>query len=166
MDFEPQNTGETATSSFEFAEPAPRKSLEILRDAEALLRRPTVAAITPILPANISRRLEEVNVVADNTLNGLAEIDIEQISDWELRPARIQVGLSFVGFSALMVIILLLYLNTLYPELSPIEQVARYWYEYIWFVNVGVAGMFVLGREAMRPVQKPKKRKHKIYRYR
>ncbi|BAZ11292.1 hypothetical protein NIES4071_31180 [Calothrix sp. NIES-4071] len=164
MDLESQNTAQTATESFEFAEPTHRKSLEILRDAEALLRRPTVAAIVPILPANISRRLEEANIVADNTLNELAEIDVEQISDWELRPARIQVGLSFVGFSALMVIILLLYLNTLHPELNPVEQVAKYWHQYIWFVNVGVAGMFVLGREAMRPVQKPKKRKRKIYR--
>lgn len=163
MDFEPQNTTETPTPSIEFAEPTPRKSLEILRDAEALLRRPTVAAITPILPAPLSRRLDEVNNVADNTLNQLAEIDVEQISDWELRPARIQVGLVFVGLSALMVMILLLYLNTLHPELSQIEQIARYWYQYIWFVNLGVAGMFVLGREAMRPVQKPKKRKRKIY---
>jgi hypothetical protein len=162
MDFEPQNTVETATSGFEFAEPTPRKSLEILRDAEALLRRPTVAAITPILPPSLSRRLEKVNIVADNTLNELAEIDVEQISDWELRPARIQVGLSFVGFSALMVIVLLLYLNTLHPELNPIEQVARYWYQYVCFVNVGVAGMLVLGREAMRPVQKSKRRKRKI----
>jgi hypothetical protein len=162
MDLESQNTAQTSTESLEFAKPTPRKSLEILRDAEALLRRPTVAAIVPILPAKIRTRLEAANTVADNTLNQLAEIDVDQISDWELRPARIQVGLSFVGFSALMVIILLLYLSTLHPELSSTQQVAKYWYQYIWFVNVGVAGMFVLGREAMRPVQKPKKKKRKL----
>jgi hypothetical protein len=93
MDLESQNTAQTSTESLEFAKPTPRKSLEILRDAEALLRRPTVAAIVPILPAKIRTRLEAANTVADNTLNQLAEIDVDQISDWELRPARIQVGL-------------------------------------------------------------------------
>ncbi|MBF2067634.1 MAG: hypothetical protein IGS39_24930 [Calothrix sp. C42_A2020_038] len=150
MDFDPQNTPQTLKQSVEFAEPIPRKSLEILRDTEALLRHPTVAAIVPILPAKISRRLEVASSVADNTLNQLAEIDIEQISDWELRPARIRIGLIFVGFSALMLVVLLLYLDTLNPELSYLEQVTKYWYEYIWFVNLGVAGMFILGREAMR----------------
>jgi hypothetical protein len=164
MDSETQNTAETTTTCFEFAEPTPRKSLEILRDTEALLRRPTIGAITPILPAPLSRRLEEANTLADNTLNKLASIDVEEISDWELRPARIKVGLSFVGFSALMVVILLLYLNTLHSELSPVEQIARCWYQYIWFVNVGVTGMFILGREAMRPIKKPKKRKRIVYR--
>jgi hypothetical protein len=134
-----------------------------LRDAEASLRRPTVAAIVPVLPAQISDRLEAASNVADNTLNQLAEIDIDEISDWELRPARIQVGLSFVGFGALMVIVLLLYLSTLHPELSAIAQVGLYWYQYVWFVCLGVAGMFLLGREAMRPIQKTKKKRRRRY---
>ena len=41
-------------------------------------------------------------------------------------------------------------LYTLHPELSTVEQIGKYWYEYIWFVSLGVAGMFILGREAMR----------------
>ncbi|MEA5574156.1 hypothetical protein [Calothrix sp. UHCC 0171] len=151
MDLEPEN--------IEFAEPATRKPLEILRDAEISLRRPTVAALVPVLPSQMSQRLQKVSSVADNTLNELAEIDIEEISDWELRNARIWIGLSFVGFGALMVIMLLLYLSTLHPELNAIEQVRQYWYQYVWFVCLGVAGMFLLGREAMRPVQKQKRRK-------
>jgi hypothetical protein len=27
----------------------------------------------------------------------------------------------------------------------------QYWYQYIWFVNLDLTGMFLLGREAMRP---------------
>ncbi len=159
MDFEPQNTAPTATENVEFADPKPRTPLELLRDTEALLRRPTINAIAPILPSEINKRLSTASVVADDTLNELAQIDIDEISDWELRPARIYVGLGFVGFGALTVIILLLYLSTLHPELSATEQVGKYWYQYIWFVNLGVAGMFLLGREAMRPVQQKKKKK-------
>lgn len=165
MDFEPQNTIPTTTENVEFAEPTARKPLELLRDTEALLRRPTINAlssIAAILPSKINEGLLAASVIADDTLNELAEIDIDQISDWELRPVRIRVGLGFVGFGALMLLLLLLYLNTLHPELSSIEQVGRYWYQYIWFVNLGVAGMFILGREAMRPVQqKPRKKKRK-----
>lgn len=165
MDFEPQNTIPAATENVEFAEPTARKPLELLRDTEALLRRPTINAlssIAPILPSKINEGLLAASAIADETLNELAEIDIDQISDWELRPVRIRVGLGFVGFGALMLLLLLLYLNTLHPELSPVEQVRRYWYQYIWFVNLGVAGMFILGREAMRPVQqKPRKKKRK-----
>lgn len=164
MDFEPQNTIPTATENVD-AEPTARKPLELLRDTEALLRRPTINAlssIAPILPSKINEGLLAASAIADDTLNELAEIDIDQISDWELRPVRIRVGLGFVGFGALMLLLLLLYLNTLHPELSPVEQVRRYWYQYIWFVNLGVAGMFILGREAMRPVQqKPRKKKRK-----
>ncbi|MGH8001418.1 MAG: hypothetical protein ACREPR_18845, partial [Brasilonema sp.] len=88
--------------------------------------------------------------LAEDSLQDLAEIDLDKISDWELQPARIRVGLSFVGFGALMIVVLLLYLNTLHPELSTVQQISKYWYQYVWFVCLGVAGMFVLGREAMR----------------
>jgi len=159
MDLEPEKNAPSEAENVEFAEPITRKPLEILRDAEALLRRPTVAAIVPLLPGKIRDRLENASDVADNTLNELAEIDIDEISDWELRPARIQVGLSFVGFGALMIILLLLYSSILHPEQSAIAQVGEYWYQYVWFVCLGVAGMFVLGREAMRPVQRRKRSK-------
>ncbi|NMG08088.1 hypothetical protein [Brasilonema sp. UFV-L1] len=153
MDFEPQTT-RTAAPKVEFAQPpVPRKPLELLRDTEALLRRPAVGVIVPILSPKVARRVEAASSLAEDSLQDLAEIDLDKISDWELQPARIQVGLSFVGFGALMIVVLLLYLNTLHPELSTVQQIGKYWYQYVWFVCLGVTGMFVLGREAMRTAQ-------------
>ncbi|AKG22976.1 hypothetical protein [Calothrix sp. 336/3] len=131
-----------------------QKPLELLRHTEAALRQPTVSTLVPILPAKISENLQIASQNADVTWQHLGTIDIEEISDWELRSPRIQVGLSFVGFSALMVIILVLYLHTLHPHLTPIAQISKYWYQYVWFVCLGVAGMFILGREAMRPISR------------
>ncbi len=157
MDFEPKDNAEETPEDLEFAEPQKRKPLEILRDTEAFLRRPTVGAIVPIVSPELSKRIEEASFIAEDTLSELAEIDFDQISDWELRPARIKIGLSFVGFSALTILVLLLYLTTLHPELNPTQQIGLYWREYVWFVCLGVTGMFILGREAMRQVEKPSK---------
>lgn len=152
MDFEPQPTTQTASEKVPFAEPPiTRKPLEVLRDTEALLRRPAVAAIVPLLPSKIARNVETVSSVAEESLREVAKIDLEAIGDVELRSPRIKVGLSFVGFGALMTVVLLLYLNTLHPELNAVQQIAKYWYQYVWFVCLGVAGLFILGREAMRP---------------
>ncbi|MCS6813225.1 MAG: hypothetical protein NZ772_06600, partial [Cyanobacteria bacterium] len=74
-----------------------------------------------------------------------AEIDLKRIDDLALRPARIFVGLTFVGMSALMILLLLIYMGTLHPTLGHYS-----WYAYVWFVSLGVAGMVMLGREAMR----------------
>ncbi len=158
MDFKSKVNTPTPTDDIEFAQPTTtRKPLELLRDTEALLRRPTVATLAPILPKKLSNRFQASSSLADDFLKELAEIDLDTISDFELRPARILVGLSFVGFGALMILVLLLYLDTLHPELSTVEQIRQYWYQYVWFVSLGVAGMFMLGREAMRPM--PKRRK-------
>ncbi|UKO97968.1 hypothetical protein [Nostoc sp. UHCC 0870] len=144
MDFENKATAQTTRI---------HKPLVLLRDTEALIRRPTVTTLTPILPPKLSKRLQEASTLADDTLQELAEIDLETISDVELQPARILVGLSFVGFGALMILVLLLYCNTLHPEISTVEQIHLYWLQYIWFVSLGVTGMFLLGREAMRSQQ-------------
>ncbi|MDZ8257431.1 hypothetical protein [Nostoc sp. ChiQUE01b] len=158
MDFESQANASTPTDNIEFAQATTtRKPLELLRDTEALLRRPTVAKLSPILPPKLSNRFQATSSLADDSFKELAEIDLNTISDFELRPARILVGLSLVGFGALMILLLLLYLNTLHPKTSTVEQIGQYWYQYIWFVSLGVTGMFILGREAMRPM--PKRRK-------
>ncbi|MDB9373370.1 hypothetical protein [Nodularia sphaerocarpa] len=155
MDFEGEATAPTATENIEFAQQSPtRQPLELLRYAEAVLRRPTVATLTPILPPKISQKLQVASTVADESLQELAEINLEEISDFELRPARIYIGLSFVGFGALMILMLLLYFNSLHPALNTIKQVRQYWYAYVWFVSLGITGMFILGREAMRPISK------------
>ncbi|WP_392532554.1 hypothetical protein [Nostoc sp. C117] len=158
MDFESKANAPTVTDNVEFAQATTtRKPLELLRDTEALLRRPTVATLSPILPPKLSKRLQITSFLADDYFTELTEIDLDNISDFELRPARIFVGLSFIGFGALMILLLLLYLNTLYPEPNTVEQIRQYWYQYIWFVSLGITGMFILGREAMRPM--PKRRK-------
>lgn len=127
-----------------------RSSLELLRDTEALLRRKTVASLVPILPPHLGTNLQKTSLVAENSLQQLAKIDLERITDDDLQAARIIAGLTFVGFGALTLAILILYLYSLHPELNTIEQVRNYWHQYIWLVSLGVAGMFMLGREAMR----------------
>lgn len=124
--------------------------LVLLRDIEALVRDKTVGALVTVLPVQVATRLQETSEMAEESLNQLAEIELDEISDFELQPARIFVGLSFVGFGALAIVFLILYLYTLHPELSTLEQVGEYWYHYAWCVSLGVAGMFILGREAMR----------------
>lgn len=158
MDFESKVNASTPTDNIKFAQPTTiRKPLELLRDTEALLRRPTVAKLSPILPPKLSNRFQATSSFADDSFEELAEIDLNTISDFELRPARILVGLSLIGFGALMILVLLLYLNTLHPKTSTVVQIRQYWYQYIWFVCLGITGMFILGREAMRPI--PKRRK-------
>jgi hypothetical protein len=158
MDWERESKFQTATDNLQVGElSTARKPLEILRNTEALLRHPTVATLMPILPIKLSNKLQVASSVAEEYWQILSEIDLNAISDLELQTARIQVGLSFIGFSGLMTIVLLLYLNTLDPGLSPVAQIHKYWYQYIWFVCLGVAGMFMLGREAMRPAISTKK---------
>lgn len=154
MDFEREVPAENTTEELEFAEPNPRKPLKILQNTEALLRRPTVGVLVPILPPKLSENLQEASDIADDSLEKLAEIDLNKINDWELRPFRIRIGLSFVGFSSLTILVLALFLTTLHPEMTPTQQIGKYWGQYIWFVCLGVAGMFLLGREAMRPINK------------
>lgn len=147
MDFEPQ----TASKKVEFAKAKDQlQPLNLLRDTEALLRRPTVATLVPILPQKVGKQLLAASSIADDSLKELASVDFEKIGDFEMRSPRIRIGLSFVGFGALMIVVLLLYLNTLHPELSTVELWRKYWHQYVWFVSLGVAGMFILGREAMR----------------
>lgn len=151
MDLEPEATPPTTPETKEFAVSDARKPLELLRDTEALLRRKTVETLVPVLPPPLGISLQEASAVAEDSLNQLAEVELDDISDQELQPARILVALSFVGFGALAIFLLILYLYTLHPELSAFEQIREYWYQYVWFVSLGVAGMFMLGREAMRP---------------
>lgn len=156
MEFEPKRSPQTTphqppTQPTKFAELAERQPLVLLRDTERSLRRQTITTLAPILPQKLARNLGKTSLVADEWLDQLAAIDLDQISDAELRPARLQVGLVLVGFGALMMVFLLLYLNTLHPELSPVQQMHQYWYQYVWFVCLGVAGLFMLGREVMRP---------------
>lgn len=150
MDWEPEVISNRTPEAPEFAKPPERKPLELLRDTEALLRSKTLETLTPVMPAPVVHKLQDASIVAEESLKELAKIELDAISDRELRPARILVGLTFVGFGALAILLLLLYLTTLNSELSLNEAMRNYWYEYVWFVCLGVTGMFILGREAMR----------------
>ncbi|MUL35446.1 hypothetical protein [Gloeocapsopsis dulcis] len=147
MDWEPDipTTKKAYTQAIRQSKPLVR-----WRNTEALLRRNTVALLAPIVPLSVEYRLRRTSKLAEESLSELAEIDLDTISDTELQPARILIGLSFVGFAALSIAFLLLYLSTLHPELNSVAQIQHYWYQYIWFVCLGVAGLFLLGREAMR----------------
>jgi hypothetical protein len=149
MDRQPQAPSPPATE-VEFAEP-PQKPLELLRDTERSLRVKTISALVPILPSTAAMTLGEASQAADESLDVLAEIDLDEITDADLRPARIAIGLTFTGFGALMMMFLLLYLSSLEPERGAIAQIGHHWHEYVWFVSLGVTGLAVLAREAMRP---------------
>ncbi len=122
----------------------------ILRNTERSLRTKTVAAIAPVLPAAIAENLGAASVIAETTLDQLAEIDLDGITDAELKPARIQAGLVFIGFGALTMMFLLLFRGSLHPHVSLAQQLRQFWFQYIGCVCLGVAGLFMLGREAMR----------------
>ncbi|WP_448570933.1 hypothetical protein, partial [Trichothermofontia sp.] len=105
----------------------------------------------PLLPPAPAAKLRKGAELADAAWEDLAEIDLATLTDMDFRPARIYVGLGFVGFAALMLTLLMLYYHSLRPDLILVDQIRQYWYPYIFFVCFGVAGMFMLGREAMRP---------------
>ncbi len=123
--------------------------LVFLRDTERLFRQQTVANLVPILPDKLANNLQDVSQIADESLQELAEIDLDTITQEELRYPRIVIGLTFVGFSALLILFLLMYIYTLHPEFALRDQMQNYWYEYIFFVCLGVTGMFLLGRESL-----------------
>jgi hypothetical protein len=155
----PKSSSQPSADPAPFAEPEPpqtldlavRKPLVLLRDTERSLRTKTVAAITPLLPEPATTNLQAASETAEDLLDQLAQIDLDEITDEELQPARVQMGLLFSGFGALAMGFLLLVLYTLHPELSAVEQIQQFWYQYVWILGLGVAGLFMLGREAMRP---------------
>jgi hypothetical protein len=150
MSLEPGSNSRANLELPEFAEPVTRRPLGFLRDTEALLRHKTVSTLVPFLPPRAASTLQETSSIAEDYLRILADIDRDRISDEELKPFRIQVGLTMVGFGALSMFFLLLYFSTLHPNLSPIVRLQKYWHQYIWFACLGVTGMMLLGREAMR----------------
>ena len=139
----------SATQISELASKA-GKPLVLLRDTERSLRLKAVNTLAPVVSTELATRLGEASLVAEESLTKLAEIDLDTIDDAALQPARITAGLTMVGVGALAMVFLMLYFSTLHPELSLPEQMHAYWYPYIFLVCMGVAGMFVLGREAMR----------------
>ncbi|EKQ67895.1 hypothetical protein OsccyDRAFT_4191 [Leptolyngbyaceae cyanobacterium JSC-12] len=152
MQSKPEDLPRASAQSPEFAEPIARKPLVLLKDTERSLRVKTVDAISPLLPEKLAINLGEASVIADESLEQLAEIDLDEITDADLKPARVQMGMLFVGFGALAMAFLLMVLYVLHPEMTVSDQIHHYWHQYIWFVCLGISGLFMVGREAMRPV--------------
>ncbi|TAE58587.1 MAG: hypothetical protein EAZ76_15570 [Nostocales cyanobacterium] len=151
MQVEPQDQTSTSTDNLPFASiNQHRSNLELFRDIETNLRHPTVAIFHRFLSPALRQKLQNTSLYADEFFQTLAKIDIENINDWELYPARIYIGLTFVGFAALLILLLVLYINTFNPHLTYAEQVGKYWYQYILCVCLGVTGMFLIGREVIR----------------
>lgn len=147
-------------NSLDFAEPLP-KTLEFLPPEIESLEIPAVKSETESIEATsqpVDVAVQEATIAAGILLKKLTAINLGDIDDQDLRPARIQVGLAFVGFGALMLFFLLLYITNQQPDLTPAERIQHHWYEYIWFLGLGVAGLFMLGRESMRsPLSQPHK---------
>ncbi|MBF2025718.1 MAG: hypothetical protein IGS48_03000 [Oscillatoriales cyanobacterium C42_A2020_001] len=151
MQSKPEGSSPASAESPEFAEPIARKPLVLLKDTERSLRVKTIDAIAPLLPESLAVNLGEASVIADESLERLAEIDLDEITDAALKPARMQMGMLFVGFGALAITFLLMVLYVLHPEMTVADQIHHYWYQYVGCVGLGISGLFMIGREAMRP---------------
>jgi hypothetical protein len=173
----PAESAAKNTEMWEFAEPPERQRLDVVMvppetipSLKAQCDRPQAMLAPP--QDNIAERCsgniaDWLSVPAEDTAEGsqppstrerivnfylaLTQIDRQRITDLEMQPARIQTGLMFVGFSALLLMWLLLHSQTIHPGLTSVQQIQRYWEPYITFVCMGVAGMMMLGREVMRP---------------
>ena len=95
-----------------------QKPLEILYGTEGFLRRRVVQTIYPLLPPEVGADLQDTSLLAEESLQELAAIKVEEVSDQELQSPRILISLTFIGFSGLLISFLLLYLSTTHPHLS------------------------------------------------
>ncbi len=93
--------------------------------------------------------MQTISAWAEEFFQELITIELKQISDAQLRIARIWIGLAFVGFASLLLLLLALDLNFLHPQLNSREKLHNCWYHYSLIVSLGVSGMFVLGGESM-----------------
>jgi len=96
------------------------------------------------------RFLLGISTAASQFFAEAVKIDRDSITDLEMKPARIYTGLTFTGFSALGLVLLMFYISRFHPEFAKTEWVKYFWYQYILLVSLGVAGMSMLGREALR----------------
>ncbi|HIK27268.1 MAG: hypothetical protein N3E45_05985 [Oscillatoriaceae bacterium SKW80] len=151
----------------EFAQPPSRESMELrlsipleskaeeAEATEASLPSMAIETVETAKQGRLSAIVKAASKAASAYFTELAETEFARISDTELQPARIQIGLTFIGFSALALVFLLVYIISLHPDMSALERVRYYWYQYILFVSLGVTGMFMLARESIRPKSQP-----------
>jgi hypothetical protein len=152
MDWQPERIPEPTPEILEFADPEVLPPLELVPVTEISLD------LEVLQDANLPIALADISVPSSQTDAGEVEIslieqikqELQEVGDEDLKPARIQMGLLFIGVSALLLMSLLLYITAMHPGLTVKQQMLRYWSEYVGFVGLGVAGLMMLGREAMR----------------
>ena len=151
MSLDSRPASSPSPESWDFAEP--------LEFAEPPLPK-TIDLLPPLEPAtglhsSLKIAAEEIAAESPATTASGTTATASTARPWlpttaELQPARLQVGLFFVGSGAISLTLLWLYIKWVCPEFGPVEQMTYFWQPYIWFVGLGVAGLFMLGREAMR----------------
>lgn len=152
MDWQPEQIPENTPETLEFAEPEALLRLELMPvrqislDLEVLEDGNLPVAIGDISVPSSQADAAEIQM----PLMEQIKQELQDVGDEDLEPARIQVGLLFVGVSALLLMSLLLYITAMHPGLTVKQQMLRYWSEYVGFVGLGVAGLMMLGRSAMR----------------
>ena len=144
MELEPQPLPSTISNSseapFEFAEPS--IPLDLPSKAKPSLD------LKPIeLAPDTNPPLEFPEKRRDYRHRGF---DFQLLNHPQMRTPRIQVGLLFSGLGALGLMVLLLYIRAMHPEFDGSATLREYWGVYIGWVSLGVTGLIVLGREAMR----------------
>ena len=149
MSLDSQPASAASPKSWDFAEPSEFAELEF---AEPPLPQ-TIDLLPPLETDEASWAIAvepPVAIAPDSIANTPATRPWSLPTTTELQPARLQIGLFFVGSGATSLALLWLYLKWVCPEFGPAEQMTYYWQPYIWFVGLGVAGLFMLGREVMR----------------
>lgn len=150
MDWQPERIPEPTPETLEFADPEVLAPLELVPVTEISLDLEVPQdANLPIALADLSAPSSDAAEVQIPLMEQIKR-ELEDVGDEDLKPARIQIGLLFVGVSALLLMSLLLYITAMHPGLTVKQQMLRYWSEYVGFVGLGVAGLMMLGREAMR----------------
>jgi hypothetical protein len=154
MEIEPQAAHPTSTEVLEFAEPPAAKPLAPL----SLNDRPPPPKLNLKLPESTDSALsyplsvggwENESTTASNRSFQIS-LFWRSVSDRELRNPRIQAGLTSIGFGALGLVFLLLYTRAFHPEFDWVALASEYWYPYVGFASLGVAGLMMLGRESLR----------------
>jgi hypothetical protein len=142
---EPEARSSANPESLEFAEPPVPQTIELLPPLERSPRpKPSIDAVPKRSPVPASE--------PDSTIDPALKPGLfAPLTAEELRPARIRVGLGFVGASACTLFGLWAYIKWFYAEFGLAESMSHFWYPYTLFIGLGVAGFFMLGREALRP---------------
>jgi hypothetical protein len=154
MDLEPEVKAIASPEPLEFAEPLPPPELALADPPQELdLADPPLALVQDAAVLEGAPPIDAFAAWAELEASDTADIDVidvDEITDSDRRPARLQVGLAFVGIGALSLTMLILYINTFHPEFDTTTRLQEYWYQYVFSLCLGVAGLFTLGRETMR----------------